>query len=101
MPQLIVTYGQPDDPAAFDSHYTSIHRPLVDKIPGLQGWHAGHCATTDGSDAPYYLVAVLNFESQESLTAGTGSAEGQAAVADVANFATGGATMLVTDDLVG
>ncbi|MBB2891105.1 EthD family reductase [Flexivirga oryzae] len=101
MPQLIVAYGQPDDPAAFDSHYTSVHKPLVDKIPGLQGWHAGHCATTDGSEPPYYLVAVLSYASQEAMTAGMASPEGQAASADVANFATGGATLLVTDDLVG
>lgn len=52
MPQLIVTYGQPDDPAAFDSHYTSTHKPLADKIPGLLDWHAGHCTTTDGSQPP-------------------------------------------------
>jgi len=101
MPQLIVAYGRPDDPAAFDAHYTSTHKPLADKIPGLQGWHAGHCATTDGSEPPYYLIAVLNFASQEALAAGMASAEGQAAAADVAGFATGGATMLVTDDLVG
>ncbi|WP_446665655.1 EthD family reductase [Flexivirga sp. B27] len=100
MPSLIVTYGQPDDPAAFDSYYTSTHKPLVDKIPGLQGWHAGHCSTTDGSESPYYLIAVLNFATQEALTGGTSSPEGEAAVADVPNFATGGATMLVIDDLI-
>lgn len=100
MPQLIVTYGRPDDAAAFDDHYTSTHKPLADKIPGLLGWHAGHCTTTDGSQPPHYLVAVLSFASQEALTAGMASPEGQAAVADVANFATGGSTVLVIDDLV-
>ncbi|RNI20468.1 EthD family reductase [Flexivirga caeni] len=101
MPQLVVAYGKPDDPAAFDSYYTSTHQPLADKIPGVTSWHAGHCAAPDGSEPPYYVVAVLNFASQEALSAGLASPDGQAAAADIANFATGGATMLVIDDLVG
>lgn len=100
MHNLIVCYGHPDDPAAFDQHYNTTHRPLADKIPGLRGWHAGKCSTPDGSKPPYYLVAVLSFDSKQALEDGLASPEGQTAAADVENFATGGATMIVTDDWI-
>jgi uncharacterized protein (TIGR02118 family) len=51
--------------------------------------------TPDGSDPPYYRVAELWFETQEALQATMSSPEGQATVADIPTFATGGATVLV------
>ena len=41
----------------------------------------------------YAGIAILTFDSLADLTAALGSPEGQAAAADVANFATGGASM--------
>jgi uncharacterized protein (TIGR02118 family) len=95
---LTVLYGKPDDPAAFDQHYTSTHAPLADKIPGLRSFTYRHLATLDGSEPPYYLIAELAFDSLEDLQAGLGSEEGQAAVADAPNFASGGFTMFVAHD---
>lgn len=100
MPALIVSYGQPTDPTAFDAYYTTTHRALADKIPGVASWRAGHCASPDGSQPDHYLIAVLEFDTTDALHAGLGSPEGQAAVADIANFATGGATTAVIDDLI-
>lgn len=100
MYRLIVCYGHPDDPAAFDQHYSTTHRPLADKIPGVQTWHAGKCTTPDGSQPQYYLIAELVFESEQALKSGLASPEGRAAAADVQNFATGGVTMLITDDWI-
>lgn len=36
MHHLIVCYGHPEDPAAFDEYYRTTHRPLADKIPGVR-----------------------------------------------------------------
>jgi uncharacterized protein (TIGR02118 family) len=95
---LTVLYGHPDDPEAFDKHYEQTHVPLVDSIPGLQSWTHRHVASMDDNPPPYYLIAELTFDSLESLQAGMGSAEGQAAAGDVPNFASGGATMMVAHD---
>ena len=95
---LTVAYGHPSNPAAFDEHYARTHRPLVDRIPGLAGFAARRCAALDGSEPPYYLLAELSFPSAEALRAALSSPEGQAAAADVANFADGGATMFVQYD---
>jgi uncharacterized protein (TIGR02118 family) len=44
-----------------------------------------------------HLVAELEFDSMADLQSAMGSAEGQAAAADVANFADGGVTILAFD----
>jgi uncharacterized protein (TIGR02118 family) len=95
---LTVAYGHPKDPAAFDSHYESVHRPLAGKVPGLTAFTARRCASLDGSPPPYYLLAELSFPSQEALAAGLASPEGQAAAGDLPNFADGGVTMFVAHD---
>jgi uncharacterized protein (TIGR02118 family) len=98
MVKLIVAYGAPEDPAAFDAHYASTHTPLVHKIPTLRRFEAGKVlGTPDGSPAPYYYMAQLYFEDVEELQAAMGSAEGQAAAADVATFASGGATLMIAE----
>ncbi|HET6865998.1 MAG TPA: EthD family reductase [Solirubrobacteraceae bacterium] len=98
MVKLVVSYGAPDDPPAFDRHYAETHVPLVHKVPNLRRFEAGKVlGTPDGSPAPYYWLAELWFDSTQDLEAGMGSAEGQAAGADVANFATGGATLMIAE----
>ena len=95
---LTVCYGHPTDPAAFDAYYTSTHAPLAEKIPGMTSFTYRHCASPDGSQPPYYLIAELSFPSQEVLGASQSSPEAQAAAADVPNFATGGVTIFIAYD---
>ena len=93
--QLIVLYHQPDDTAAFDSHYESTHAPLASKMPGLRSYSGSRPGPDpDGNQAAEYLVATLQFEDAAAFGAAVGSEEGQAAVNDVGNFATGGVTVL-------
>jgi uncharacterized protein (TIGR02118 family) len=96
MVKVLVLYGPPSDPAAFDEHYANTHRPLVDKIPDLQLFETSRVVgTPDGADPPYYRVAELSFESPEVLQAALSSPEGQETVGDLPNFASGGATVLI------
>ncbi|WP_026926206.1 EthD family reductase [Granulicoccus phenolivorans] len=94
MYRLHVIYGRPTDPAAFDEYYSTTHAPLARAIPGLRDLTVAKTESLDGSTPTTYLIATLDFDSQEALGAGLSSAEGQAAAADVPNFATGGVTML-------
>ena len=95
MVKLIVLYGTPTDPAAFDEHYGSVHTPLAQKIPGLRRFEAAHLGSLDGSTPQFHLQAELYFDDADALMSAMGTPEGAAAGADVANFATGGVTMLV------
>jgi uncharacterized protein (TIGR02118 family) len=98
MVKLVVCYGTPQDPADFDRHYAETHVPLAQKIPNVRRFEAGKVLwTPDGSAAPYYYLAELSFDSVEELQAAMGSAEGQAAGADVGTFATGGATLMIAE----
>ncbi|MFM2371870.1 MAG: hypothetical protein RIS85_1592 [Pseudomonadota bacterium] len=99
MTQIVVNvlYHAPADPAAFEAYYFGTHMPIAGKIPsvdkvvllkGLPG--------PDGSAPPYYRLTQIWFADAETMAAAMASAEAQAATGDIPNFATGGATILVT-----
>jgi len=98
MTRVLVLYNQPADPAAFDRYYFETHTPLAKRLPGLRSLVVSTAspALMAGEKAPY-LVAELEFDSQADLQAAMGSAEGQATVADLANFAQAGVTILNFD----
>lgn len=101
MTRLTVLYGHPRDPAEFDRYYREIHLPLAKRMTGLAGWTIGRCeSATPGEPPPYYLIVGLYAASRAALDAVLASPEGRAAVADVPNFATGGATFLFDDEVV-
>ena len=98
MAKLTVLYRHPTDPAAFEEYYAAIYLPLIEKIPNLRQFEAGKViATPDESEPPYYRIAELWFESVEQLQSSLGSSEGQAAAEDIQNFATGGATLFISE----
>jgi uncharacterized protein (TIGR02118 family) len=94
--QLLVLYNQPADPGAFEAYYFGTHVPIAKRIPKLRKYtvNRGQLAAAAG-EPPYFLVAILEFESMADLQAGFASPEGQAAAGDVPKFATGGVTMLM------
>jgi uncharacterized protein (TIGR02118 family) len=98
MAQLLVMYKTPHDTAAFDKHYAEKHIPLAKKIPGVRKYQVskGPVATPAGP-SPYHLVATIQFDDIAAIQRGFASAEGQAAVADVQSFATGGVDIFLFD----
>ncbi len=90
MYQVVVSYAHPEDPDAFVEHYAGTHAPLAHAIPGLTSFTWMVCETADGSRPPHFVIARLEFASKEDALAGLGGPEGQAAVADLANFAQAG-----------
>jgi uncharacterized protein (TIGR02118 family) len=80
------------------THHGQGSRALAQKIPGLQRFEAARgFATPDGSAVPYQRIAELTFEDMDALQAGFGSEDGQAAVNDIPNFATGGVTIFFAE----
>ncbi len=98
MAQLVVMYKIPKDTAVFDKYYFEKHIPLAKKIPGLRKYEVsqGPVATPAGPSG-YHLVALLHFDTLAAIQGAFGSAEGQAAVADVQTFATGGVDIFMFD----
>jgi len=98
MARLIAMYKRPADAAAFDRYYFAKHVPLAKKFPGLKAYDVSHgpIVTPDGL-APYHLIATLTFDSVDAIHAALSSAQGQAIVADLANFAEAGADGYIVD----
>jgi uncharacterized protein (TIGR02118 family) len=100
MARLLVMYKTPIDAAAFENYYFKTHIPIAKKIPGLRRYEIsrGPVATPDGPSA-VHLVAILHFDDMAAVGQAFASPEGQAAGADLANFASGGADMMFFDDV--
>jgi uncharacterized protein (TIGR02118 family) len=93
--QLLVMYKQPADPAAFEAYYFGTHVPIFAGTPGVRSvvFSKAPIATIAGT-SDIYLVAEVTFDSMADLQAGLASPAAQAAVADLANFAGAGVTIL-------
>lgn len=97
MIKLTALYGHPTDPTAFEAYYEATHMPLVAKMSGvLRHEKAKVVGTPTGDKPPYHRMFEAWFESEAALGAAMGSPEGQAVVADLASFATGGVTILIS-----
>ncbi|MFL5628430.1 MAG: EthD family reductase [Ktedonobacteraceae bacterium] len=96
MVKLIAFYGQPQDPGAFDRYYQQVHAPLARKLPGLKGYTTDKpISLTSQEKSPYYMIADLYWDNMQALREALQSSEGQAVAADIQNFATGGAALMV------
>ena len=96
MIKLTVLYGHPQDERAFERYYAETHLPIAAKIGGVTRLELTQFKPgPDGSKPRYYRMAEIYFQNESQLESQLGSEEGQAAVADLPNFATGGVMMLV------
>ena len=97
MAKITVLYGEPKDPAAFEKHYAETHMPMVYNREGIARVELSRpMPGPDGKAAPYYRITELWFESPAQMQAVTSHPEWQKIVDDVPNFASGGATILVS-----
>ena len=95
MAQVLVLYNTPADPEAFDRYYHETHIPIAKLIPGLKSYRINSSPVQALAGSAPHLVAILEFDSMADVQAALASTEGQAAAADLANFASGGATLLI------
>ena len=98
MAVLLAIYPKPADPDAFDRHYFGTHVPMAKKIPGLRSYEVsqGPVLTPQG-ESRYHLIGRLTFDSVEAIQQAFASPEGQAAAADLGNFAQAGVELLILD----
>jgi uncharacterized protein (TIGR02118 family) len=98
MARLVVMYGTPKNPGAFDTYYFATHVPIAKQIPGLRKYEVSRGAIGTPAGPPrFHLIATLHFDDLQALAAALASPRGQAAAADLAKFATGGAEMMFFD----
>ena len=74
--KLIALWTAPADGDGFDADYLATHAKLASALPGVS-FSSGKC-----SSGPYYRIAELSFESQETMGGALGSSEGAALMGD-------------------
>ena len=96
MARLLALYKTPSDPAAFDAYYAATHAPLAKTLPGLGAYDISR-GTVAGPGGPtgIHLIATLHFDTVDAIASALASPEGQATVADLANFADGGVEVMM------
>lgn len=96
MMKITVLYGHPTSLDAFEKHYENNHLPLVSKIKEVARIElTKFVAGADGRRPDFYRMAELYFTSQAQMEQARGSAEGQATIADLPKFATGGVKAVI------
>lgn len=96
MHKFMVLYPEPADRDAFVQYYESTHLPIASALPGMLSWRYSTQVSPapDGTPAPYFAVFEADFADAAAFGAAMASEAGQAAAADVPNYATGGAVVL-------
>jgi 4-carboxymuconolactone decarboxylase len=97
MHKALALYPQPKDPAHFRRYYEEKHLPLAAQMPGLL--YSRHSFATQGvgGPPPFFCVWEGAFASEAAMGAAMQSPIGQQVAADIANYATGGVTLLHYD----
>ena len=98
MIKLIALYRKPEDEAAFMAHYDTVHRPLVEAVPGLAAIRVSRMVgAPTGGDAPYFLMAEMAFADRATFDAAMASPENRAAGKDLISFAKGIVTLMIAE----
>ena len=98
MAKLFAIYQQPKDVTAFDDYYFNKHVPLAKTIPGLLSYEVTQADVMGmAGKHPVYLIAVLEFASMAAIQLALTSPQGQAAAADLANFASAGVDLMISE----
>jgi uncharacterized protein (TIGR02118 family) len=93
MHKILVLYSGPADGSAFTEYYVNKPLPVAARLPGMKAARYSFEVSgvgASGSGSPYFAVFEGEFDSQADFAAAVSGAEGQALLADVPNFATGG-----------
>ena len=97
MVKVTALYGAPKDPAAFEAYYAATHMPLVYAVKGIAHVEIGKpMPGPDGTAPAFYRIAELWFENPAAMQGVMTTPDWKKVVDDLANFATGGVTILVS-----
>jgi uncharacterized protein (TIGR02118 family) len=80
---FVALYEKPEDVAGFEDHFRTVHVDLMRRWPGVQSVTVTRFSGTPrGAAAPFHLMAVVTFASDEEMAAALRSDAGADAVRD-------------------
>ncbi len=97
MVKLIALYKKPAAVDAFEQHYTQIHIPLVEKIPGIRKVEWTRFLASPQGEAPYYMMYEMYFDDMDTYRVAMKSEENKVAGQDLMSFAKDIVTLMVAE----
>ncbi len=98
MVKVFTLFGNPADRAVFDEYFEVNHCPLLVEVPNVARLTVNKIAGAGRGDSPFYLIVELYFASEEAMQEALNSEAGQAMARDLGRFASGGVTVLFSQD---
>ena len=95
--KIVVLFGKPTDPQAFDKQYWEEHIPIARRMPGLRKYTVQKVLNPPRGEPAYYQVVELEFDNIESLKKATASQAGKDSTIHGAKIATGGMTIMFAE----
>jgi uncharacterized protein (TIGR02118 family) len=89
MHKVMALYKAPPNPEHFRKHYEQVHIPLLRKMPGVVRLNYSFDVKDPAGGSPYFCVFEGYFASAKDMVESLTTPEGQAVVADLANYAAG------------
>jgi len=87
MIKLVALYRTPPDPAAFDTHYDTVHTPLLRAFPGLRKLEITRITGAPIGTTRYHLLSEMYFDSKDAMDDALASPQGKAVARDLMGFA--------------
>lgn len=98
MHKIVALYPAPQDPAHFRDYYQNTHLPLARQLPGMKASrHTFEVEALTPGGSPYFCVWEGEWADRAAADAALGSEMGGKVAADIANYASGGVTLLRYD----
>ncbi len=97
MENVLILFGNPVSPYAFNQHFQTTFRGLLHAVPHIEKIILNQIAGAAHGDSPYYLIVELQFPSDDALQEGLNSEAGQTMAANLSEFATGGVEVLFAE----
>lgn len=93
MIKLVALFKRPNNAEEFDAHYTQVHAPLMQRVPGMERMEVTRDFKAFRGDPEYYLMAEMFFPDRQTFDTAMASEENRAAGKDLMGFARDYVTM--------
>jgi uncharacterized protein (TIGR02118 family) len=97
MVKLIALFKKPANVAAFEEHYSNVHLPLIERLPGIVKTELTRFFAGPQGEPPYYMMFEAYFSDHAALDAALRSRENRAADQDLVSFAQELVTVMFAD----
>jgi len=87
MIKLAALYHTPPDAAAFDTHFHTVHTPLVRALPGLRKLEITRITGAPIGTTRYHLLCEMYFDNKDAMDETLASPQGRAVARDLMGFA--------------